>query len=64
VLTESEIIIEFHLKNQKGHILESDFYLIYNYGGKTIYDILKSVTLIKISENQHVTMYTCKKNKK
>jgi hypothetical protein len=58
------MITEYHLKNQKGRISESDSYLIDNYGGKTIYDVLKSLTLIKINENQHVTVYTCKKNKK
>jgi hypothetical protein len=64
VLAKSEIIIEDHLKDQKGHIAESDSYLIDHYGGKTIYDILKGLTLIKINESQQVTVYTCKKSKK
>jgi hypothetical protein len=63
VLAKSEITIEVDLKKKKGHISESDSYLIDNYGGKTIYDVLKGLTLIKINENQHVTVYTCKKNK-
>jgi hypothetical protein len=63
VLSEIEITTENLLKNQEGHISESDSYLIDHYGGKTIFDILKSLTTIRISENLQVTVYTCKKDK-
>ena len=57
---EKLIVLAKTLNNHKTPISKSDSHLIENYGGKTIYDILIGLSLIKIEESEHVTVYTCK----
>lgn len=54
------------------NVLDNNSYLIQGctpneedtYRGKTVFEVLNSITVTKIQENQYVTTYVCKKTKK